>query len=43
MIDAYGDAGEDYPVSMVNRAGRMPRIAVRDVLDKVELWRQSYR
>ena len=43
MIDANGDAGEDYPVSMVNRAGRMPRIAVRDVLDKVELWRQSYR
>lgn len=42
MIDAYGEPGEDYPISMVNRAGRMPRIAVRDVLDKVERWRSTY-
>jgi len=42
MIDAYGEPGEDYPISMVNRAGRMPRIAVRDVLDKVERWRRTY-
>ena len=42
MIDAYGDPGEDYPLSMENRPGRMPRIAVRDVLDKVELWRSRY-
>jgi heptosyltransferase I len=42
MIDAYGDPGEDYPPSMENRTGRMGRIAVRDVLDKVELWRTVY-
>lgn len=42
MIDAYGDPGEDYPVSMENRTGRMARISVRDVLDKVERWRTSY-
>lgn len=42
MIDGYGDPGEDYPVSMENRAGRMTRITVRDVLDRVERWRASY-
>ena len=42
MIDAYGDPGEDYPISMENRPGRMERITVRDVLDKVELWRSRY-
>jgi heptosyltransferase I len=42
IIDAYGDPGEDYPVSMENRPGRMPRIAVRDVLDRVERWRALY-
>jgi heptosyltransferase I len=43
MIDAYGEPGEDYPVTMENRPGRMGRIGVRDVLDKVELWRTRYR
>ena len=42
MIDAYGDPGEEYPVSMENRPGRMARISVRDVLDKVERWRTRY-
>lgn len=42
VIDAYGDPGEDYPVSMENRAGRMPRITVRDVLERVERWRTTY-
>jgi heptosyltransferase I len=42
MIDAYGEEGEDYPVSMENRSGRMERISVRDVMDKVELWRTRY-
>ncbi len=42
LIDAYGEAGEDYPISMENRPGRMRRISVRDVLDKVELWRTRY-
>ena len=42
MIDAYGEPGEDYPVSMENRPGRMGRIGVRDVLERVELWRSKY-
>ena len=42
LIDAYGEPGENYPISMENRPGRMPRIGVRDVLDKVELWRSRY-
>jgi heptosyltransferase I len=42
MIDVYGDPGEDYPVSMESRKGRMQRIQVRDVLDRVERWRTAY-
>lgn len=42
IVDAYGDPGEDYPISMENRADRMPRIQVRDVIEKVERWRQRY-
>lgn len=42
LVDAYGDPGENYPISMGNRPGRMSRIQVRDVLDRVELWRQRY-
>ena len=42
IIDAYGDAGEDYPISMENRSGRMKRIQTRDVLDKVEIWQDRY-
>ena len=42
IVDAYGDPGEDYPISMENRPGRMPRISVRDVLDRVERWRTAY-
>ena len=42
IVDAYGDPGEDYPISAEWRPGRMARISVRDVLDKVERWRQSY-
>jgi heptosyltransferase I len=43
MIDAYGEPDEDYPISMENRTGRMPRISVRDVLDKVQIWNGTYR
>jgi heptosyltransferase I len=43
MIDVYGEPGEDYPVTMENHTGRMSRISVRDVLDKIELWRTRYR
>jgi heptosyltransferase I len=42
LIDAYGEPGEDYPISMENRPGRMQRITVRDVLDRVERWRTAY-
>lgn len=42
MIDAYGDPGEVYPVSMENRLDRLPRITVPMVLDKVERWRSAY-
>ena len=42
IIDAYGEPGERYPVSMENRMNRMPRISVRDVLDRVEHWRTTY-
>lgn len=43
IVDAYGDPGEDYPISMENRHDRMPRITVRDVLDRVERWRREYQ
>ncbi len=42
MIDAYGEPGEEYPLSMENRRDRMPRIQVRDVLDRVQRWRDVY-
>jgi heptosyltransferase I len=42
VVDAYGEPGEDYPISMENRLNRMPRIGVSDVMAKVELWRQRY-
>ena len=43
VIDAYGEPGEDYPISMENRPGRMNRIQTRDVLEKIQLWRDHYR
>ena len=42
LVDAYGEPGEDYPISMENRPGRMARIGVQDVLEKVEVWRTRY-
>lgn len=42
IVDAYGDAGETYAASTRVRPGRMERITVRDVLDRVERWRTSY-
>src|SRR5207237_1947014 len=32
IIDAYGDPGEQYPISMENRAGRMKRIEPSHVM-----------
>ena len=43
IVDAYGDPGENYPISMENRPGRMARIEPRHVLEKVQLWRDRYR
>ncbi len=43
LIDVYGEPGEDYPISMENRTGRMSRISVRDVLERVEIWQRKYR
>ena len=42
MIDAYGEPGEDYPISMENRLDRMGRITVADVMEKVEVWKRRY-
>jgi heptosyltransferase I len=42
IVDAYGDPGEDYPITPAHRHDRMGRISVDDVIEKVELW-QSRR
>jgi heptosyltransferase I len=42
MIDAYGEPGEDYPISMENRTDRLPRITVDQVMERVERWRARY-
>jgi heptosyltransferase I len=42
LIDAYGEPGENYPITMENRPGRMKRIETRHVLEKVQLWRDRY-
>ena len=42
MIDAYGEPGEEYPISMENRVDRMARITVADVMEKVRVWREKY-
>lgn len=42
IVDAYGEPGEDYPVSMENRRDRMPRISVNAVLEMIERWRRRY-
>ncbi len=42
VIDAYGDPGENYPISMENRPGRMMRIETKDVLEKIAVWKTRY-
>ena len=42
LVDAYGEPGEDYPVSPKRRRDRMPRIRVADVLARVERWKTAY-
>ena len=43
IIDAYHDAGENTPVSMDTRSGRMERISVDDVASRLALWSERYR
>jgi len=43
VIDAYGDPGEDYLPSRAHRSGRMARISVDDVIEKVKVWENRYR
>jgi heptosyltransferase I len=43
IVDAYGDPEERYPIDMTHRLGRMARIGVDDVLQRVERWRAHYR
>lgn len=43
IVDAYGNPGENYPLTMETRKDRMPRIKVRDVVEKVEIWKRNYR
>ena len=43
VVDAYGDPGESYPISMETRPDRMSRITVADVRVQIERWQQVYR
>lgn len=43
LVDAYGDPGEDYPISTRYRIGRMERITVEAVAGKVELALDRYQ
>jgi heptosyltransferase I len=43
LIDAYGDPGEDYRVSIQKRPGRTRTITVEQVMEKVALWDRTYR
>lgn len=38
IVDAYGEPGEEYGITMENRYDRMPRISVEDVMEKVRMW-----
>ncbi len=42
MIDAFGDPGEDYPAGRLFRPGRMERITVDQVFEKVALALERY-
>ena len=42
VIDAYGDPGEDYPISMEYRKGRMVRIQAAAVIERTALALQRY-
>jgi heptosyltransferase I len=38
IVDAYGNPGEEYPLSMETRPDRMHRITTADVLERVRHW-----
>ena len=42
MIDAFHAPGESIPVTNERRVDRMSRIRVRDVIEKVEVWKSRY-
>lgn len=42
LVDAFGEPGEDYPAAAGNRGGRMGRITVDAVAEKVELALDRY-
>jgi heptosyltransferase I len=42
LVDAYGEPGEDYPITTEKRKNRMPHMTVADVLAKVERWKTTY-
>jgi heptosyltransferase I len=43
LVDAFGEPGEDYPVDAPNRPGRMERITVEQVMEKVDFALRRYR
>jgi heptosyltransferase I len=43
VVDAYNAPGEKLPVTMETRPGRMARIQVEDVVQKLEVWRVRYQ
>ena len=42
MIDAFHEPGESIPITNERRHQRMSRIRVRDVIEKVEVWKKRY-
>jgi heptosyltransferase I len=42
IVNAYGDTSRNGVLCLDRRPGRMPTIAVRDVLERVERWRTTY-
>lgn len=43
IIDAFHNVGEAGPVTMATKQGRMQRITVADVAEKLDLWSRTYR
>ena len=42
-FEYLGNPGEDYPISMENRPGRMRLIEPHQVVEKVQVWSDRYR